>query len=1244
MKLFLLHAAYEKVLRQDGTLSWDRNIQIVARTSDGDTALVTVCDWSPYGYIKVPQSDLKCAKLFSKKVQEKFKAESVKVVERKQFIGFTNLKQQKYIMFRTKRWPVWQWERENVLEGGVKPFHKFFHETGLRSGAWFEVPDATLQIRTRDNPQSTCKRHYECRVDQLVPRTEDTTPPKLTIMAYDLETTGLDPEKCTINQVCLIFWDTTQAQIPEIGDHGEGRSVVICTQPTAAVKGTNVVEVKNERELLITMRQHILQHDPDIMTGYNLTFDNKFLMLKAAKYKSEWESRSGAARMTDKFSFYDAGRFPHIASYFQESQITNAAMGCNDRVLWTVSGRAVIDLMMYAKANFTSMPDYKLNTMSDMFIHEHKEDIVFGQIFEGFNNADKYDLRGEIAYYCAIDGRLCLQLMKHWSAHVSCMEEAAVACMNYADISTTGRQIKVVSMIQGDIYGEWVFNTPPPAAAGGYQGATVIEPTTGFYGGPTDQVVLLDFASLYPNLMRSHGVCPSRYVRDSMPDELAASVEEGVEIVRHHVGEGKVVKLAKPSDKADVPVFTKILTRLLEERKKVRKQMKTVTDPDELNVLDKRQLAKKVACNSAYGILGTTTGMMPLPDLAAVTTYQGRMALQNTIDIASNQYGAKIIGGDTDSVFVLLPHPDVVPEHPDDEWLAKRMEYVFKMSDIIGNHVTSYLHDTLGSDAMCLEGEGVMWPMLYYKKKNYAAMLYEPGKPPKMKMRGVVAIRNDWSRLTKELAGDVLRMAIQENNPTGALAHLRETLTKMRNGEIPSEMFVIKKQLHSYEPKTKSPHTQMAIRIRKKDPAAAPILGSKVAYVFRKGPQDISDRAYPPEDVAPADIDTTYYFERQLLKPMSELLSPMIAGGINKLRRLLENEQARQPEISGFIEGYTDKHEQDSTRHMAVLAPPEGEESKKKPRQAGLGMFGMTSSSGASKWAVEVGKPKRKSAQSSGGGPAKKCKQQTTLLKKYADEGQHVRWIHVPGQPLHSCDGIAFVLSAAASQPGITSIKRSLNLYNFERVTNVQGLRAREIAYHHPGFQQRGIEINNVKRQVQPASVKANNAKTLRRAEARAAAAQRGAAPMEVGDAAMAALRDPLPAEALGLHEHGEQPMILPHEIHEQHLGIDFAHVGLAQDHVPHDLHANDDFHALAGAVEAAGLHFNEDQFDLAEDIVHDDEINALLNEGEMYALIANVPQVEEALGGADADELQNILAVIFDPRDEIPTPTQYDP
>jgi DNA polymerase elongation subunit (family B) len=329
------------------------------------------------------------------------------------------------------------------------------------------------------------------------------------------------------------------------------------------------------------------------------------------------------------------------------------------------------------------------------------------------------------------------------------------------------------------------------------------------------------------------------------------------------------------------------------------------------------QKAKKVAANSSYGLLGATKGYLPLPDLAAVTTLTGRQALMFSKHIAESKYGARVVAGDTDSIMCILPAHETATPIGSSDYKAERMQYVFKQAEIIGRDISDQLPAELD-----FELEGVMYPSCFYKKKTYCAVMWErPEAPqPSLKMKGVVAIRNDWSRLTKALATDVLRMAVQDGNPDAAVAHLRATLAKMRAGELPVEDFIISKELHSLEPKTMSPHVAVCLRIRERDPSAVPALGTKIQYVICRDSSSsssssssgVSAKARLPEEASPGDIDYTFYFEKQLLKPLSELMGPLIDGGAVKLRRLLTNENLGQAEITSMFKRKESSHVSDT--------------------------------------------------------------------------------------------------------------------------------------------------------------------------------------------------------------------------------------------------------------------------------------------------------------------------------------------
>lgn len=730
--------------------------------------------------------------------------------------------------------------------------------------------------------------------------------------------------------------------------------------------------------------------------------------------------------------------------------------------------------------------------------------------------------------------------------------------------------VKVISLLLTEICDTHVFNPPanveedPDDDSGGYEGATVIDTVKGFYGGPLEQVILLDFASLYPSIQRAYDISPDRIVRSDHPEEVAASKLSGVKITEHQVSATQIVRLATPYPDSGKPYFRRTLEKLLSERATVRKMEETETDPAKRAILNARQLSKKVACNSAYGLLGAKQGYLSLPDLAAVTTYQGRQALQFSKGMAEKKYGCCTIAGDsvaaytpvylklngllhitevqhvsdivtnsgwvtdnsgkqicimpedtvftwsdrgwtalqsivrhcidkkmyrvitasglvdvtedhslltaqgtavhtnavqigdhllhsrlppaqytdtsdvmnsttailnssaevrraylkgimaaddntcdlignahaqlkaaqcvwlfhsltrgvkftmngdhlklrfpagprsdldtrvlriqpissssdqyvydlttenhhfaagvghmivhnTDSIMITLPaQPGVpTPDKPDHAWKAARMQYVFEHGEAIGNDISAQLPDELvfelegtcsmvfapygarsAPNILCRQCvlTGVMWPVCFYKKKNYAAVLWtKPDKPkPAMKLRGVCAVRNDWSLLCKNAATTVLRLGIQENNPEGAISYLQELVRKMLDHELPMSDFVISKQLKSLTPKTVSPHVSLCLRLQKIDPMLVPTLGSKIEFVIVKGYKELSDATRRPQDVTVQDLDLEYYFERQLIKPLVELVGPLIRGGQQTLRRLLTNQRHAQSTI-----------------------------------------------------------------------------------------------------------------------------------------------------------------------------------------------------------------------------------------------------------------------------------------------------------------------------------------------------------
>jgi DNA polymerase elongation subunit (family B) len=394
--LYLLHAGYE--VNEDYEMNKKlprRLIHLVCKTEAGDTRILRVKDWLPYVYVKDISStgdeDL---------IREHlgWNVDNFRIVQRVQAVGFSNNKLVYYAKVWLRSWPPYCKDvefKKRLFENSIKPHSKFYCETGLRSGAWLEVSSNDSDIMLSD----------------LRPRLDENKPPRLTICAYDLETSGLDPNTCRIYQCCCVLWTSTDKV------HPDPRSVVICTQPTAVVGDTKLIIVKNEIELIQQLRRLILDNDVDILTGFNLTFDNSFIKRRLQNYT--------------QMALDDLARPAHAKSSFVEKELKTAALGNNVLTLWNIPGRVVIDLFLFSKATYPTLPNHKLNTCGETFIGASKDDVVWGTIVKSFADEAAIDLRGTVAKYCLQDGFLCIQLMDHWSAHISILEvNIDVYCIN----------------------------------------------------------------------------------------------------------------------------------------------------------------------------------------------------------------------------------------------------------------------------------------------------------------------------------------------------------------------------------------------------------------------------------------------------------------------------------------------------------------------------------------------------------------------------------------------------------------------------------------------------------------------------------------------------------------------------------------------------------------------------------------------------------------------------------------------
>lgn len=464
--------------------------------------------------------------------------------------------------------------------------------------------------------------------------------------------------------------------------------------------------------------------------------------------------------------------------------------------------------------------------------------------------------RGAIAVYCQVDCDLVVMLLERLNVVANIVQMSQVCNTLVDDVCNRGQQIKTYNLISRFANARgYVMNVRDPGCtATTYEGATVLEPKLGYYEVP---VATLDFASLYPSLMRAYNLCHSSLVMDA-----AYAAIPGIRYGRYEInGQTWTFQQTTPG------ILPEILKSLLDARKAMKTKMKTFSKESfEYRVCNGAQLALKISCNSVYGFTGVTSnGMYPCLPVAMATTYTGREALMTTRAFIEQQYGATVVYGDTDSVMVMFP-------------AATTVTTAFDMAGRAAREISAIFPDTI-----VLEFEKVFFPYLLIKKKTYAGMKYEddPSCKPTLDVKGLAVVRRDTCELVRDVMRNVLHEIMQERNPAGAHAVIAAAVTALQHGTVPLEKLQITNSLRLLESYTNTCQPQLTV-VRKMTERRAfdiPRSGDRVPYIILKDDSlpRISDRAEHPAYVAEHNlpIDTEYYLVNQLqsrLESITELL------------------------------------------------------------------------------------------------------------------------------------------------------------------------------------------------------------------------------------------------------------------------------------------------------------------------------------------------------------------------------------
>lgn len=712
---------------------------------------------------------------------------------------------------------------------------------------WLTLKEGGYQLRSDSNKVSLCQIEADCAADQLISHGVDdewADNAPLRILSFDIECAGRKG----------VFPDASMDPVIQIGcmvtRQGEPApfvKTIFTLNICATIVGSHVQSFDSEVKMLESWADFLRTIDPDVIIGYNIAnFDFPYLLDRAKALKSS------------KFAYL--GRERGTRTEAKDTHFSSKAYGTRDSKNTELQGRLQLDMLQVMQRDH-KLRSYSLNSVSFEFLGEQKEDVHHSLITELQNGGP--ESRRRLAVYCLKDAYLPQRLMDKLMCFINYIEMARVTGVPFNYLLSRGQQIKVISQLFRKAMddGYLVPSMKSEGSDEAYEGATVLEPKAGYYDKP---VTTLDFASLYPSIMMAHNLCYTTLLQKATIDRLGLVKDQDYVLTPNNNYFATATKR-----KGLLPT---VLEDLLTARKRAKADLKKETDPFRRAVLDGRQLALKISANSVYGFTGATIGKLPCLEISMSVTAYGRQMIEATKAQVESKYtiangyehDAEVIYGDTDSVMVKFGVSD----------LSRAMELGAEAAGIVSATFVKPIK---------LEFEKVYYPYLLISKKRYAGLYWtRSDKYDKMDTKGIETVRRDNCRLVQTVIDTSLRKMLIDRDVVGAEEYVKRTIQDLLQNKVDMSQLVITKALSKADYAGKQAHVELAERMRKRDAGSAPALGDRVAYVIVKGSKGAAayekseDPLYVLENNIP--IDTRYYLDNQLSKPLMRIFEPIMGS------------------------------------------------------------------------------------------------------------------------------------------------------------------------------------------------------------------------------------------------------------------------------------------------------------------------------------------------------------------------------
>ena len=550
--------------------------------------------------------------------------------------------------------------KTKIHESNSNPVLQLTCYQDIKPSGWVTIQ--SNPILEEEEKESGCDVEYNISWKQLkVSKSDIDRIPNPLVMAFDIEVNSKNvnampnfkfPEDKVFQVSCIFF----RQGVKDVEKYSEKYLLTLGFPDQKMVgEGVKILNYKTESQLLEGYADLICEKNPNIVVGYNIfQFDIPY-MIERSKFNF----------CTNKFN-QQTFLLGKEGTYKTISWSSSAYKNQNFTFL-DCEGRLFIDLLPIVKRDY-NFDTYSLKNVSTIFLGQTKDPLSPKGIFKCYRLFTPQSL-GVVGKYVIQDSMLVVRLFEKLQVWVGLNEMSKICNTPMLSLFTQGQQVKIFSQIykicmdsnyvvEQDGY---VCNEND-----NYTGAYVFDPTPGLY----DMAVSFDFSSLYPSVVIAYNIDYTTLVLDSkIPDDMCHIFEW-----EDHIGCEHDTKKRKTKPKSVIcaahkfrflrepkGIIPTLLEKLLDSRKKInaeikllKSQLENIKDEDtrdeietRITVLDKRQLATKISANSMYGGFGVKKGYLPFMPGAMCTTARGRESIEKAARHIQNNYGAKLIYGDS---------------------------------------------------------------------------------------------------------------------------------------------------------------------------------------------------------------------------------------------------------------------------------------------------------------------------------------------------------------------------------------------------------------------------------------------------------------------------------------------------------------------------------------------------------------------------------------------------------------------